>query len=278
MAIPPEFLKPYRLPPLKKYSQSFLTDEQILHAIVAAGCLRQDDVVLEIGPGQGIMTRLLADRVARLTAVEIDQRLIPLLRDIFASRENVEIIHGDILSYNFSSFPLERRIKVMGNIPYSITSEILFFLLAFRHRIHMAVLLMQQEVAERLTAQPGTKAYGIPTVLLGMYAQVEKLFAVANHSFHPVPAVQSSVVRLTFYDHPACELDDEAFFRTLVRAAFAQRRKTLLNNLKSFSKISLPSERIRGILDQVGIDGSRRAETLTITEFAKLSNVLMQKK
>ena len=278
MAVSTAFPKSYRLSPLKKYSQSFLTDEQILRDIVAAGCLRPEDTVLEIGPGLGVMTRLLADRVAGLTAVEIDGRLIPLLHDAFTGRKNVEIVHGDILTYDFSSFSPAGKIKVMGNIPYRITSEILFRLLELRRRIHLAVLLMQREVAERLTAQPGTKAYGIPTVLLGMYARAEKLFAVANHSFYPVPAVQSAAVRLTFHEHPAYALDDEEFFRALVRAAFAQRRKTLFNNLKSFSKISLPDEMIRGVLDRAGIDGSRRAETLTIAEFARLSNMLTPEK
>jgi 16S rRNA (adenine1518-N6/adenine1519-N6)-dimethyltransferase len=269
-----ELLKAYRLSPLKKYGQSFLINEQVLQDIVAAGCLRQDDVVLEIGPGLGTMTRLLADRVARLTVIEIDERLIPLLQDIFAASKNVEIIHGDILTCDFSSFAPVQKIKVMGNIPYNITSEILFRLLAFRCRIDTAVLLMQQEVAERLTARPGTKAYGIPTVLLGMYARMEKLFTVASHCFHPVPAVQSAIVRLTFHDRPVCELNDEAFFRSLVRAAFAQRRKTLLNNLKAFSKISMPVEMVQHVLGEIGIDGSRRAETLTVAEFAKLSNAL----
>jgi 16S rRNA (adenine1518-N6/adenine1519-N6)-dimethyltransferase len=273
-----EPFKSYRLSPLKKYGQSFLIDEQVLHAIVAAGRLRQEDMVLEIGPGPGTMTGLLAERVARLTVVEIDERLIPLLRDIFAASENVEIIHGDILTYDFLSFSLGRKIKVMGNIPYNITAEILFRLLEFRHRIDMAVLMMQREVAERLTSPPGTKAYGIPTVLLSMYARIENLLPVSNQCFHPVPAVQSSVVRMTFHDHPAYELDDEKFFRSLVRAAFAQRRKTLLNNLKSFSGIGVPAEMIPDILKQTGIDGTRRAETLTVSEFAKLSNALAQKR
>ena len=273
-----EMLKSYRLFPLKRYSQSFLINEQILHAIVTAGCLRQEDTVLEIGPGLGAMTSLIADRVARITAVEIDKKLIPLLQDIFAAKDNVRIVYGDILACDFSSFFPDQKIKVMGNIPYNITSEILFRLLEFRRHISMAVLLVQREVAERLTAQPGTKAYGIPTVLFGMYGQIEKLFTVSNQNFHPVPAVQSSVIRLTFYDHPACELDDEAFFRSLVRAVFTQRRKTLLNNLKSFPKISLSSEMLQDILCRMDIDGSRRAETLTIHEFAKLSNALVQKR
>ena len=271
-----ELLKSYRLSPLKRYGQSFLINEQILHAIVAAGCLRRDDVVLEIGPGLGAMTHLLADCVDRLTAVEIDKKLIPLLQDVFAGRENVAIVHGDVLSCDFSSFSSAQKIKVMGNIPYNITSEILFRLLKFRRHINMAVLLIQQEVAERLTARPGTKAYGIPTVLLGMYARIEKLFDVANHNFHPVPAVQSALVRLTFHDDPAYEVDDEAFFSSLVRAAFAHRRKTLLNNLKSFTRINLSGEEVQNILGKIDIDGARRAETLTIFEFAKLSNALVQ--
>jgi len=268
-------LRTHHIRPLKKYGQSFLTDDQIFLKIVAAGDLKKDDVVVEIGAGLGVMTAMLADTVSRVIAVEVDPNLIDILRENLREKQNVEIVNRDILTYDFSGTePVVpgRKIKVMGNIPYNITSEILFHLLAFRNHIHSAVLLMQKEVADRLTAEAGRKAYGIPTVILSMYADLEHLFDVSNRCFYPVPAVQSSLLRLTFRDNPRYPLKDEEFFRRLVRAAFAQRRKTLMNNLKSFRKIERSADELTAMLNGLGIDGARRAECLTLAEFAALSN------
>jgi 16S rRNA (adenine1518-N6/adenine1519-N6)-dimethyltransferase len=276
-----KILRAHHIRPQKKYGQSFLTDDQIFHNIVAAGRLLSTDTVVEIGAGVGVMTALLADMAAKVVAIEIDQNLISVLRDTLQGRENVEIVNEDILKFDLLSAvndQIKGEIKVMGNIPYNITSEILFHLIDCRERIDSAVLLMQKEVAERFTAEPGSKAYGIPTVILAMYADTEKLFDVSNQSFYPVPAVQSSVIRLTFLDTPRYPLKDEAFFRQLVRAAFAQRRKTLLNNLKSYGAISSMFNELPAILASMCIDGTRRAEALNVKEFALLSNALSSAK
>lgn len=270
-------LKKHHIRPQKHYGQSFLTDDQIFHKIVAAGHLQHEDTVVEIGAGLGVMTGLIADIAAQVIAVEVDPHLIEILRENLRVRENVAIVHQDILTFDFSTISVLSpggRIKVIGNIPYNITSEILFHLLKFRGLIHSAVLLMQKEVAERLTAELGTKAYGIPTVILSMYADLEIMFSVSNQCFYPVPAVQSALLKLVFRDQPRYPVKDEAFFRLLVRAAFAQRRKTLLNNMKTFKKIEKPSEEISAILSGLAIDGSRRAETLTLAEFAVLANTV----
>ncbi|MBN1548563.1 MAG: ribosomal RNA small subunit methyltransferase A [Syntrophaceae bacterium] len=275
-----KILRTHHIRPLKKYGQSFLIDDQIFRNIVAAGRLQANDTVVEIGAGLGVMTALLAEIAAKVVAVEVDTNLISVLRETLRGRDNVEIVNQDILSYDLSGMESSAsggKIKVMGNIPYNITSEILFHILNCRERIDSAVLLMQKEVAERFTADPGSKAYGIPTVILAMYADTEKLFDVSNQSFYPVPAVQSAVIRLTFRNTPRYPLQDEAFFRQLVRAAFAQRRKTLLNNLKAFRKIAKSSDQLNVLLNSLGIDGARRAETLTVGEFAVLSNAFFQK-
>jgi 16S rRNA (adenine1518-N6/adenine1519-N6)-dimethyltransferase len=278
MSITLNLLKKYHIRPLKKYGQSFLIDDQVFRKIVDAGHLNPEDTVVEIGAGLGVMTGLIAERVSKVIAVEVDSHLIDILRENLHEKGNVEILHRDILTYDYSTTdPLlpERKIKVMGNIPYNITSEILFHLLKFRRRIHSAVLLMQKEVAERLTADPGTKAYGIPSVILSMYADLGTLFHVSNQSFYPVPAVQSSLLSLVFREEPRYPLKDEEFFRLLVRASFAQRRKTLLNNLKSFRKIEKTTEEIGAILATLSIDGTRRAESLTLAEFAALANAFI---
>jgi len=270
-------LRTHHIRPLKRYGQSFLTDDEVFMKIVAAGDLKKDDVVVEIGAGLGVMTAMLAENACRVIAVEVDPNLVDILRENLLEKKNVEIVNRDILTYDFPDADPAmpgRKIKVMGNIPYNITSEILFHLLNFRNHIHSAVLLMQKEVADRLTAGPGVKAYGIPTVILSMYADLEHLFDVSNRCFYPVPAVQSSVIRLIFHNIPRYPLKDEEFFRRLVRAAFAQRRKTLLNNLKSFRKIEKSAEELAAILTDLGIDGTRRAESLTLAEFAALSNAL----
>lgn len=270
-------LKKFHIRPNKHYGQSFLIDDAMFRKIVAAGRLQPEDTVVEIGAGLGVMTGLIADVAGRVIAVEVDPHLIDVLRENLRGKDNIEILPRDILHVEFSEIAQdipERKIKVMGNIPYNITSEILFHLLEHRESIQTAVLLMQQEVAERLTAEPGTKAYGIPSVILSMYADVETLFSVSNRCFYPVPAVQSAVIRLEFRLEPRYPLQDEAFFRQLVRASFAQRRKTLLNNLKTFRKIDKSPDEIIALLSDLNIDGVRRAETLTLAEFAALANAL----
>ncbi len=272
-----DLLKKHHIRPNKHYGQSFLIEDDMFRKIVAAAQLQPGDTVVEIGAGLGVMTRLIAETAARVIAVEVDPHLIDVLRENLREKDHIEILHQDILRVDFSEISTSApagKLKVMGNIPYNITSEILFHLLEHRESIQTAVLLMQQEVAERLTAEPGTKAYGIPTVILSMYADLEALFSVSNRCFYPVPAVRSAVVRLEFRTEPRHPLRDEAFFRRLVRASFARRRKTLLNNLKAFRKIEKTPEEISALLAGLNIDGTRRAETLTPAEFAALADAL----
>ena len=272
-----KILRAHHIHPLKKYGQSFLIDDPIFHNIVTAGHIKKTDTVVEIGAGLGVMTTLLADCAAKVLAVEVDPNLVGVIEENLRGKGDVKIVNDDILNFDLSSvLPDDSlgKIKVMGNIPYNITSQIIFHLLQYRQSIDTAVLLVQKEVAERLTADPGTKAYGIPTVILAMYADTENLFNVSGQCFYPVPVVQSAVIRLTFLDAPRYFLKDEAFFRQLVRAAFAQRRKTLLNNLKSFPKVGKSITELNALLSRLGIDGDRRAETLTLLEFSGLSNAL----
>jgi len=280
MSITLNLLKKHHIRPNKHYGQSFLTDDQMFREIVAAGQLNPGDTVVEIGAGLGVMTQLIAETAAKVIAVEVDPHLIDVLRENLHGKDHIEILHQDILRVDFSALATgssEEKIKVMGNIPYNITSEILFHLLEHRSSIQSAVLLMQQEVAERLTAEPGTKAYGIPSVTLSMFADLEMLFPVSNRCFYPVPAVQSAVLRLVFRDEPRYPLKNEAFFRLLVRSSFSQRRKTLFNNLKTFKKIEKTPDEIIALLAALNIDGTRRAETLALAEFAALANVLSDK-
>ncbi len=270
-------LKKHHIRPNKHYGQSFLIEDDMFRKIVAAAQVIPGDTVVEIGAGLGVMTHLIAETAAKVIAIEVDPHLIDVLRENLCEKEYIEIIHQDILHVDFSAIAAgipKGKIKVLGNIPYNITSDILFHLLEYRGLIHSAVLLVQQEVAERLTAEPGTKAYGIPSVILSMYAGLETLFPVSNRCFYPVPAVQSAVIRLIFRDEPRYPLQDEAFFRRLVRASFAQRRKTLLNNLKAYRKIEKTPDEITALLAGLHIDGTRRAETLSLGEFAALANAL----
>ena len=270
-------LRQYQHRPRRRLSQSFLTDDAAFRSIVAACHLDQEDTVVEIGAGLGVMTAMLAEKAGKVFALEVDPALISVLQQNLDRQDRVIIVNMDVLKYDFAEVAREAtggKIRVIGNIPYHITSEILFRLLTFARIIQSAVLLMQKEVAERITALPGTKAYGIPTVILGMYADVEKLFDVPSRSFYPVPAVDSSVVRIVFRDKPRFDLNDETFFQTVVRTAFARRRKTLLNNLKALSQIQEKADHLGSFLDGLGIDGNRRAESLTLAEFAILSNAL----
>ncbi|MFN3346152.1 MAG: 16S rRNA (adenine(1518)-N(6)/adenine(1519)-N(6))-dimethyltransferase RsmA [Chloroherpetonaceae bacterium] len=247
--------------PKKSFGQNFLTDDNILRKIVAEARLSPDDHVLEIGPGFGALTKHIATLVPRFTAVELDKNLAQFIRTEFP---NVDLIEGDVLDLSFESLANGKKMKILGNIPYAITSPILFKLLDERAHISEALLLMQEEVARRLSATPRTKDYGIMAVQLQAFAKVEYCFKVGKHVFKPQPTVNSAVVRLLF--QPAfSDVPNglEASFRVLVRRAFAMRRKTLENNLKPYYNLS-------------GIDFNfkRRAEELSVAEFVRLAELL----
>lgn len=262
--------RPDSLRPRKSLGQHFLRDENIARKIVAAIDPAPDQSILEVGAGRGALTKYLASRVRRLIAVEIDPRAARVLREAFAGA-GVEIVMGDFLTLEISGLLRGRagasrgRVRIVGNIPYNITSPILFHVLENRASIIDCTFMMQKEVARRLVAVPRTKAYGILSVLFQMFADVRLLFDVSAHAFTPRPRVTSSVVRLTLLPAPRYPLRSEEFFRTIVRAAFGKRRKTLRNSL---------APHLAATPVAPAIDLQRRAEQLSVAELAELSNLL----
>jgi 16S rRNA (adenine1518-N6/adenine1519-N6)-dimethyltransferase len=270
-------LRQFNLRPKKSLGQNFLIDEHALSSIVRAAEITADDVVLEIGPGLGSLTRQLADAARQVIAVEIDRALIPPLRSVLAARSNVSIVEGDILKIdptNLLSSSLTTaltRYKVVANIPYYITSAIIRHLLEADIKPRLIVLTIQQEVAQRLTAQPddmsllavSVQFYGVPRIVQRIPAE----------AFYPAPDVDSAVVRIDLPDQPRINVRDvDAFFK-VAKAGFGQKRKQLHNSLAA--GLPIKHEQIMQTLSDVGIDPKRRAETLTLEEWAKLSDQLI---
>jgi len=279
MTSPKEIIQNYGIKPRKKLGQSFLI-ENIIQKIASAAGITKDDIVVEIGAGIGVLTECLARQSRMLIAVELDKNLIEVLKEKLAGLDNVEIHSGDILNFDFNSISniYNSKLKVVGNVPYNISSPLIFRLLNFRSVIDDFILMLQKEVVERLVAVPNNKSYGVPSVLLQMFASVDKIFDVPASCFFPQPKVESAVIRGDFLDKPVMELTDPVFFTQVVKASFAQRRKMLNNNLKNAKILKiLSAEDLGSALEAAGIDGKRRGETLTIEEFGHLSNILKQK-
>lgn len=281
MITPREILHQYGIRPRKKLGQSFLVDVNTIHKIAAAGRFSSDDIVVEIGAGIGLLTKDIAQVAKRVIAVEIDPQLVKILHDQFDECSNVEIYSCDILKFDISSISnnYNTKVNVIGNIPYNISSPVIFHLLSSRSVISCFTLMLQKEVVQRLVSLPDNKNYGVPSVLLQMYADIERLFDVSANCFYPRPKVESSIIQGKFREKPLFDLTDEAFFRCLVKASFAQRRKMLTNNLKNakfLEEFSAPE--LKDALNNAGIDGKRRGETLSLQEFGNLSNILKQKR
>lgn len=261
--------------PKKSLAQHFLTDMKVVNKIISVTDLTPDDVVVELGAGKGVLTRFLLTKAKQVVAVELDRRWCEKLRHSFDHFESFHLLEDDILRVSFARICDDlglSQVKVVGNLPYNITSPIVFKLLEERAYITDAILMMQLEVAERLAAQPGTKAYGVPTVLTQIHANPEILFMVPPRAFRPAPKVQSAVIRLSWHEEPPVEIEDESFFVRVVKVAFSQRRKMLRNTLKSLPNVTRDSlERVESI---AGIDLTRRAETLSLDEFALLASTI----
>ncbi len=274
MQSPLSLLRKHGIRPLKRLGQNFLCDPNILEKIVRIAGVRDTDTVVEIGSGIGVLTALLAARARRVIALEVDRRLVEVLKSELGGVANVEIVHGDVLEYDFASARPgggEERVRVVGNVPYNLSSPIVLRLLEARESVDRAVLMLQREVAERLAAGPGTKDYGPLSVAVSLYTEPRLETRVPASCFVPRPDVESRVIRLDMRREPLCGVDDPALFRDVVRSCFARRRKTLLNNLRRSALPILP-EAVPALLEELGIDGTRRAETLTVLEFASLSN------
>jgi len=259
--------------PRKSLSQNFLTDDEAAARIVESLDLTQEDVVLEIGAGKGALTGHLLNKAKEVVAVEIDERLCRYLERKFHGSENLRIVPGDILKSDFRTFfPPLGEFKVVGNLPYKITSPVLDLLLHQRDLINLCVLMVQKEVASRICANPGSKDWSPLSIAIQLHSQVEILFHLKPGSFYPSPRVRSSVIKLAFLSQPKISVPDESAFFRIVRAAFGHRRKTLLNSLAA--NLHLPKPELEPILNRVGIYPLRRAETLTLIEYADLASAL----
>lgn len=266
-------LKTYGLSPRKRFGQNFLVDKNIANKIVTLAGLNQADIVIEIGPGLGMLTERLIDTEAKVVAIELDRKLVEVLQKRFLGIKNLEIINADALklSYRGLSQRYSKRLKVVSNLPYNISTPILFKFLDERDAFFSLLLMLQREVAERIVARPGTKDYGVLSVFTQFYTDVKIEFSVPPSVFYPRPKVYSSLVRFNILDRPKVDVKDPVLFRQVVKAAFGRRRKTLFNALKA---IDLPTSIVDNTLRGCGIDPKRRGETLTLEEFGRLANAL----
>ena len=262
-------LNRFKLRADKKLGQNFLIDEQVVRQIVAAAELSEADTVLEVGPGIGTLTQGLAESKAQVVAVELDTRLLPVLATTLEGYDNVRVVHGDILKVDIMEEVGVPNFKVCANLPYYITTPIIFALLEKRLPMERLVAMVQKEVAERMAAQPGGKDYGALSVAIQYYTEPEIAFIVPPTSSIPAPAVDSAVIVCKRREKPPVEVCDEALFFRVVKAAFSLRRKMLSNSLKN---MGIKSEQVAKWLELAGVDGKRRAETLSLEDFAKLTN------
>jgi 16S rRNA (adenine1518-N6/adenine1519-N6)-dimethyltransferase len=271
-------LKRYNLGPKKRLGQHFLWQSHVVERIAESAELTKDDVVLEIGPGLGILTEALARQAGMVIAVEIDRALFPLLQEVLQDYDNIRLVEGDALKVNFDELLKEcvpgftGACKVVGNLPYYITSPLLMGLLYGEFRKELFVFMVQKEVAKRIAAAPGGKDYGSLSVAVQYLAEPELLFQVSPHSFYPPPEVASAVIKLTRRQQPAVSVKDEGVFFKVVRAAFRYRRKTLRNALRE-GELWHPKE--EDIFALSGIVPERRGETLDLVEFSCLADALV---
>jgi len=276
---PRTLLNAWNLRPRKRLGQNFLTAVDVSQRIVDAAVVTPQDVVLEIGPGLGALTLPLAARAAHLIAVEADAEILGLLRTelLAAGHQSVETIHASILDTDIAALaPPDRRLVVLGNLPYNISSPVLVRLVECRRRVDRAVLMLQKELVDRIVAPPGGRDYGRLTVMLAYCATVRRLFTVAANRFFPQPKVDSAVVEIRFKTAPDVPARDEPFLWKVVQAAFGQRRKTLKNAL-SGSALPLDAAGAEAVLRAAGIEAKRRAETLTVAEFVVLSHAVAER-
>ncbi len=263
----------------KSLGQNFLIDESVLRKIIDAACLTKDDCVLEIGPGIGTMTEALSEAAGRVIAVELDNRLIPILRENLAGRENVTVIQGDILRTDIRKLSEEycggKPFKAVANLPYSVTTPALLKLLDESAPILSATLMVQKEVAERMMADPGTKAYGALSLAVQYRAEISVAANVPRNCFIPRPEVDSQVVHLQCFSEPPVRTEDPELMFRLIRASFNERRKTLVNGLAN-GKIGYTKEEIARAVEALGKGEAVRGETLSLEDFARLADLFIR--
>lgn len=267
----------------KGLGQNFLTDSSVTEAMVRGSGIGPDDLVIEIGPGIGVLTAEAAEAAGRVVAIEIDRRLLPILDETLADHDNVEIVCGDVLQTDLGSLirtqqeahGLTGSVHILGNLPYYITTPILMALLEADLPVQTITVMMQKEVADRIEAGPGSRAYGAISVAVQYHCEVSRIIDVPKEVFLPAPKVDSTVLLLEVRDAKAVQVADEKTFFECVKAGFGQRRKTLGNALSGAGRI--PKEMVRDVLAAADIDSGRRAETLSLEEFARIANELTAK-
>lgn len=264
----------------KKFGQNFLIDTHVLEKIIKAADITKEDYVLEIGPGIGTMTQYLCENAGKVLAVEIDRNLIPVLKETLSAYDNVEVINEDVLKLDLKAIAEEknggRPIKVVANLPYYITTPIIMGLFEQQVPVESITVMVQKEVAERMQAGPGTKDYGALSLAVQYYAEAYIAANVPPNCFMPRPNVGSAVIRLTLHKERPVDVKDEKLMFRLIRASFNQRRKTLVNGLKNSSELSFSKEEIMEAIAAIGKCETVRGETLTLSEFAALSNALSE--
>ena len=262
----------------KKFGQNFLIDTHVLEKIMDSAEITKEDCVLEIGPGIGTMTQYLAERAGHVVVVEIDKNLIPILEDTLSEYDNVTIINNDILKVDVNKIASEKNagkpIKVVANLPYYITTPIIMGLFESHVPLQSITIMVQKEVADRMQVGPGTKDYGALSLAVQYYAKPEIVANVPPNCFIPRPNVGSAVIRLTRYDKPPVEVQDERWMFALIRASFNQRRKTLVNGLTNAPELKLTKERVLEALEKMELSPTVRGEALTLEQFALLSNII----
>lgn len=273
-----EVLQKYNFNFQKKFGQNFLIDAHVLDKIIAAAEITKDDFVLEIGPGIGTLTQYLAEAAGKVTAVEIDTNLIPILKDTLSAYDNVEVINEDVLKVDLEALAREKNqgkpIKVVANLPYYITTPIIMGLFESGVSLDSLTVMVQKEVALRMQAGPGTKDYGALSLAVQYYAEPYLAANVPQNCFMPRPNVGSAVIRLKRFAKPPVEVTDEKLLFKIIRASFNQRRKTLQNGLSNSPELNFSKEEIAEGIAKLGVSPSVRGEALTLGQFAELSNIL----
>lgn len=270
----------YKFETSKKLGQNFIIDEDVLEEI-SEGSDTVGNIVIEVGPGIGSLTAKLAETARCVIAIELDERLIPILTDRFTRYDNVEIIHGDVLEVDLKKIADDAKekygnlpIRIVGNLPYYITTPIILRLLRRETPAYSVTIMVQKEVADRIVAEPGTKLCGALTYAVHYYTVPKKICVVGSECFYPRPKVDSEVIRLELRKEKPVEVRDEELLFKCIKAGFLQRRKTLLNSLQSLGEYD--KEEIRAALEKAGIDSRRRAESLSLEEFARLAAALTE--
>ena len=273
-----EIIQKYGFAFQKRFGQNFLIDEHVLEKIIRAAEITREDFVLEVGPGIGTMTQYLAEAAREVWAVEIDRNLIPILEDTLSSYSNVTILNEDILKVDLEGLVKDKNggqpIKVVANLPYYITTPIIMGLLESRVPVENMTVMVQKEVAMRMQAGPGTKDYGALSLAVQYYAKPYLAANVPPNCFLPRPKVGSAVIRLTTYEKPPVSVKEEKQMFAIIRAAFNQRRKTLMNSLAGSQEISFSKEQVGEALKKMGLSETVRGEALTLEQFAALSDCL----